>query len=42
MRHIGKGLDYNPSLDEDDTYILNYFLLEDGTIDYGQLVRFLR
>jgi hypothetical protein len=41
MRHIGKGLHYNPSSDEDVTYILNYFLPEDGITDYGQLGRLL-
>jgi tetratricopeptide (TPR) repeat protein len=42
MRHIGKGLDYNHLVEIDDTTVLGYFLQADGTIDYGQLVRFLR
>ncbi|MBV9709225.1 MAG: tetratricopeptide repeat protein [Chloroflexi bacterium] len=42
MRHIGKRLHYDPFVDTDDAHILRYFRTDDATIDYGQLVRFLR
>jgi tetratricopeptide (TPR) repeat protein len=42
MRHIGKELHYNPFVENDEMAVLGYFLREDGTVDYGQLVRFLR
>ncbi|MBV8695603.1 MAG: tetratricopeptide repeat protein [Ktedonobacteraceae bacterium] len=42
MKHIGKGLHYDPFVDTDYTQVLSYFRNDDATIDYGQLVRFLR
>ncbi len=42
MRHIGKELDYDPFVEQDATAVLNSFVGEDGTVDYGQFVRFLR
>ncbi len=42
MKHSGKGLHYDPFVETDDTQVLTYFRNDDVTIDYGQLVRFLR
>ncbi len=42
MRNIGKALDYDPFVEQDATAVLNSFLCENGTVEYGQFVRFLR
>jgi hypothetical protein len=42
MKHSGKGLHYDPFVETDYTQVLTYFRNDDATIDYGQLVRFLR
>jgi hypothetical protein len=42
IRHIGKELDYGPFVEKDTTAVLDAFVCEDGAVDYGQFVRFLR